>query len=324
MWRSLSTYRIALVLSVALLLPACSTPQPQTFYPTQPGAIPIPPPSQSPQPDELAGITYCWSDSLGSYSIPKGQCKPAYETISAKAFRKRREAKALADFVSAHPDLNPADETIPSDGFDFAASGTAFFVTEDGYLITNKHVVEGCDVMTLVASDALYAAGVIDTDNRDLALLKANLHVDRYALFSKRQLRVGENVYAIGYPMLGELGGLVVTDGIVSSLYGPPDAPHFIQISTPIQPGNSGGPLIDQYGTIAGVVTAKESGPVGDTFLEGVGFAIRPSLVIGFMLRNGVDPLFLVHKELPTPSIADYASAFTTPIACWVKKKAQP
>jgi S1-C subfamily serine protease len=316
MSRSPLTQRMGLFATLSLLLSACSMPESQTFYPAQPNDIPTPPPSS--QHDELAGVTYCWSDSLGSYSVAKSQCKPGYETISARAFRERREAKALTAFFDAHPDA--ANENFLADRFEMVATGTAFFVTEDGYLITNKHVVQDCDLMTLVASDAFHSVVVIDTDDRDLALLKAPLHVDRYALFTTWELRVGENVYAIGYPMLGYLGGLIVTDGIVSSLYGPPDSPQYIQISAPIQPGNSGGPLFDQYGTIAGVVTAKDF-EVGDTTLEGVGYAIRPRLVGGFMLANGLDPLLLAYKELPTPSIVEYASAFTVPVACWVKKK---
>jgi hypothetical protein len=299
------------------LLAACSSPSPQTgvLYPPQAGTIPPPPHDLPPgQPD-----TFCWSDSLGGYFPGKKQCDPRYDSVSATEFRERREAKALAAFFEAYPDAG--DENFLADHFEMAATGTAFFVTADGYLITNKHVVEGCDVMTLIASDALHSVVVIDSADLDLALLKASLHVDRYALFTTRKLRVGENVYAIGYPMLGYLGGLVVTDGIVSSLHGPPDSPQFIQISAPIQPGNSGGPLFDQYGTIAGVVTAKDSGIVGDTILENIGYAIRPSLVGGFMLANGLDPIVLAYKEIPTPDIVEYASAFTVPVACWVKKE---
>jgi len=269
--------------------------------------------------DETAGPTFCWSDSLGSYYAGKRQCQPGYDSVSASEFRERRETKALTAFVEAHPDA--AKKNYLVDRFEMIATGTAFFVTEDGYLMTNKHVVQDCDLMTLVATDGLHSVVLIDTDERDLALLKASVRVDRYALFTRRQLRAGENVYAIGYPMFGDVGGIVVTDGIVSSLYGPPDRPQYIQISAPIQPGNSGGPLFDQYGTIAGVVTAKDSGLYGDSFLEGVGYAIRPSLVIGFMLANGVDPLFFAYTELPTSSIAEYATTFTTPIACWAKRK---
>jgi S1-C subfamily serine protease len=272
----------------------------------------------------VAGIVFCWSDSLGSYVAADKQCKPGYTSISQSKFRERREAKAVATLSSAHPDLVSGDVTSFSDRFDMVGSGTAFFITQDGYLITNKHVVEGCDVMTLIGSDALYIAVVIDTDDRDLALLKADLHVDSYAFFTRRQLRVGEDVYAIGYPLLGDLGGLTVTDGIVSSLAGPPDSPQFIQISTPIQPGNSGGPLVDQYGTIAGVVTAKDSGLVGDTILEGVGFAIHPHFIIRFMVSNGVEPVLLTYTELATPSIVEYVREYTYPVACWVRKKTQP
>jgi S1-C subfamily serine protease len=252
-------------------------------------------------------------------------CKAGYEKILQKEFRERREANAYAAFASAQPDVaSAASPTVLTDQYEIAGSGTAFFVTPDGHLITNKHVVEGCDVMTLVASNGLHLLLVLDTVKLDLAILKASQHVDQFALFTTRQLRVGENVYAIGFPLLGELGGVVVTDGIISSLVGPLGKPQYLQISAPIQPGNSGGPLVDQHGTIAGVVTAKDSGPVGDAFLEGVGFAVRPSLVMALMLNNGVEPLLWTGGPTATPNIAEFVTTFTYPVLCWTRKGPVP
>jgi S1-C subfamily serine protease len=129
------------------LVAACSSPGPQTGVPTQAGTIPTPP-HNSP-PSESDGTGFCWSESLGGYFAGKKQCDPRYDSISASEFRERREAKALTAFFEAHPDA--ANENYLADRFDMVATGTAFFVTEDGYLITNKHVVQDCDVMTLIA-----------------------------------------------------------------------------------------------------------------------------------------------------------------------------
>ena len=270
-------------------------------------------------------LTYCWHGAGGGYvPIGKDHCRSGDERISRAEFRRRQESEVYAAFAGAHPDVaSVASPAILADQFDIVGTGTAFFVTPDGYLITNKHVVDGCDVMTLLASNGLHLLLLIDTWDIDLALLKTSEHVGRFALFTTRRLRVGEAVYAIGYPLLGELGGIIVTDGIVSSLAGPLNSKQYLQISTPIQPGNSGGPLVDQHGTIAGVVTAKRS--VGaDSILEGVGFAVQPRLVMGFMLKNGVEPLLWTGGPTATPDIAEFASTFTYPVLCWVRKDSTP
>jgi serine protease Do len=272
------------------------------------------------------GIIWCWNAAQGGYSVLNQRCDPGDEQVSNAEFRLRRESAAYADFAAANPESANATTPISlDDRFEVVGSGTAFFVSDDGYLPTNKHVVEGCDLTALVASDNLHAAMLMDTSDFDLALLKVDSEVDSFAVFTTRTQRVGENVYAIGYPLFGELTSITVTEGIISSLSGPPDAPKLLQVSAPIQPGNSGGPLVDQYGTIAGVVSSKFSGPVGESFLEGVAFAIKPLTVQVFMLMNGVEPILFAKSRLSsTPDIVDFVTEFTYPILCMVRKKPAP
>jgi serine protease Do len=139
------------------------------------------------------------------------------------------------------------------------SSGTGFFVNGDGLIVTNAHVVEGCGgIRTIADSGASADAAVIarDTSN-DLAVLRTPLRPAKTALF-RTMLRLGEGIEAFGFPLaplLSTSGNF--TQGSVTALAGVGDDSRYLQISAPVQPGNSGGPLLDQSGNVVGVVSAK-------------------------------------------------------------------
>ncbi|MDC1215007.1 serine protease [Rhodospirillales bacterium] len=130
-----------------------------------------------------------------------------------------------------------------------------------GELITNDHVVKDCAKLTLIIDtqkiDEVQIKG--RDKNSDLALLKANFQPSKIAYFrAKGSVRSGNDIIALGFPLHGLLGSqLKVSTGIVSATVGLLDDISQLQISAPIQPGNSGWPLLDEYGNVAGVVVAK-------------------------------------------------------------------
>lgn len=156
--------------------------------------------------------------------------------------------------------------------------GSGFFISADGYLVTNNHVVDNAKEVTIITHDGKsYDAKVIGTDEKtDLALLKVD--ADRafpYVRFAHEPVRIGDWVIAVGNPF--GLGG-TVTAGIVSASgrnigEGPYD--DFIQIDAPINKGNSGGPTFNLKGEVVGVNTAIFS-PSGGSV--GIGFAIPASV----------------------------------------------
>jgi len=157
--------------------------------------------------------------------------------------------------------------------------GSGFFISSDGYAVTNNHVVEGADKVE-VTTDAgkTYSAKVIGTDPRtDLALIKVEGGSDfPFAKLSTSKARIGDWVLAVGNPF--GLGG-TVTAGIVSANgrdigNGPYD--DFIQIDAPVNKGNSGGPAFDMQGNVIGVNTAIYS-PSGGSV--GIAFSIPASTV---------------------------------------------
>ena len=162
------------------------------------------------------------------------------------------------------------------------ATGSGFVIDPEGHILTNNHVVEGANRISvkLGASDTTYGAQVVGTDPAtDLALLKVNAPTDQLHplnLGDSSKLQVGDSVVAIGNPF-----GLdrTVTSGIISALQRQIQAPNGFSISNVIQtdaainPGNSGGPLIDSSGDVVGINSQIETGG-GSNGNVGIGFAI--------------------------------------------------
>jgi S1-C subfamily serine protease/Holliday junction resolvasome RuvABC ATP-dependent DNA helicase subunit len=165
-------------------------------------------------------------------------------------------------------------------------SGTGFFVTADGYVVTNAHVVEGCDDPKVVCGLAgPIAAQVLARDTaNDLALLKVDFASDHVATL-RAGVRIGEEVAAFGYPLQGLLAaGGNFTVGNVSALAGLKNDSGRIQISAPVQPGNSGGPVVDQSGNVIGVVVSR----LTDYTQQNVNFAIKVNVLTEFLDSHGV------------------------------------
>ena len=166
-----------------------------------------------------------------------------------------------------------------------AVSGSGFIISEDGYILTNYHVIEdavsgGYDVQVLLQDGTSYIATVVgyESDN-DVAVLKIDATgLSAAVIGDSDEMQVGEKVYAVGNP-LGELE-YTMTDGMVSAKdreissqdekTGLTKTINMFQISAAINSGNSGGPVYNSRGEVIGIATAKYS----DTGVEGLGFAI--------------------------------------------------
>ena len=172
--------------------------------------------------------------------------------------------------------------TIQSGRSSGQSSGSGFILTEDGYVITNYHVVEGATAIEVVTHDGTeYDAVLVGKDSsNDLAVLKVEAEgLPAATLGSSNDLLIGDMVVAIGNP-LGELAS-TQTVGYVSgidrevSTSGSITTISMIQTDAAINPGNSGGPLFNMYGQVIGITTAKYSGTTGSgASIEGIGFAI--------------------------------------------------
>ncbi len=204
-------------------------------------------------------------------------------------------------------------------------SGSGVVVDTGGHILTNNHVVASCATIHVFdgvnSSDATVVAR--DAAN-DLALLKIAAHASLAAAFrDSASLRAGENVVVTGYPLSGLVGSdMAITTGSLTALKGPRDDSRILQISAPIQPGNSGGPALDSDGDVIGVVSSTLNALIvgiatGGVIPQGVNFAIKASAVEEFLDSNHVHyDKAAPHHEMSTPDIADKARKFTVRVEC--------
>ena len=170
-----------------------------------------------------------------------------------------------------------------------SASGTGFFISEDGFLVTNEHVVKDAAQVRLVTSAGLISAKVVKVDAaNDLALLKAEGKFSPLPVASSRSVKLGATVATVGFPNIGLQGfAPKLAKGEIASLSGAGDDARYFQISVPVQPGNSGGALVDERGNVVGVVSAKLNARVMlatvGTLPENVNYAVKSSFLLGFL-----------------------------------------
>lgn len=174
------------------------------------------------------------------------------------------------------------------------STGSGFFISIDGYIATNAHVVENAKSIEIFKNNETLGTesynakiALIDRIN-DVAILKiedtsfTNLNTIPYTIDSSTD--IGEEVFTIGYPISSIMGNnFKVSNGIVNANSGIQDDVRFMQISTPIQPGNSGGPLFNDSGNIIGLTTSKLNGKAIGTSVENVNYAIKSSYLINLM-----------------------------------------
>lgn len=204
--------------------------------------------------------------------------------------------------------------------------GTGFFVTEVGHALTNHHVIEGCRAVGLVMDGRFVPASVVRSDERnDLSLLRVQLNQPvPFARFrgGSSLARPGDGVVVAGFPLPTVLqNGLNVTVGNVSSLAGLGGNTALVQITAPVQPGNSGGPLFDMHGTIIGVVVSKLNAQriaqsTGD-IPQNINFAVHGSVARLFVESSGQRTRDKApDTELKAGQIGEIAQQFTVQVAC--------
>jgi S1-C subfamily serine protease len=206
-----------------------------------------------------------------------------------------------------------------------SGSGTGFAVDATGSFLTNHHVIEGCTRLTvMVDGGRVLEARVIAADARsDLALIATDSPRTSFVSFRRLPLSPGESVVALGYPLRGLLATEAnVSAGIVSALAGIRNDVTKVQISAPIQPGNSGGPLFDSRGAVVGVVVstlnALKYAKATGTVPQNVNFAVKGEVAQLFLRSAGIMPTFGNDRSSPlsTAEIASRGRGATALVEC--------
>ncbi len=192
----------------------------------------------------------------------------------------------------------PGQAGLPNDGERPSSSGTGFVVLE-GRVLTNNHVVQDCVRLVVRNAAGQKVPGrVLATDRqRDLAIMSvANSVGPALSFRDQPAVRRGESVVTYGFPLSGLLSsGPTLTTGDISALAGLRDNPANFQISAPVQPGNSGGPLLDSQANVIGVVVSKLNASriseiTGGDIPQNVNFAVKGTEALAFLRANGVQP----------------------------------
>jgi len=213
------------------------------------------------------------------------------------------------------------------------STGTGFAVSENGQLVTNHHVVASCAEVRVRPPDREAASAVIVAGDlaNDLALLEAPVRLPVPSFRGNRDIRAGDSVVAVGFPLHGLLASEAnVTTGTVSALAGIGNDARFLQVTVPVQPGNSGGPLLDLQGRVVGIVVGKldalEVASVTGDIPQNVNFAIKAGVVRNFLRVSGVasGAVYTIEEvsgdepqELSVAAVGAQAREFTVLVECW-------
>ena len=210
---------------------------------------------------------------------------------------------------------------------ELVGTGSGFVVNKLGDVITNYHVVKQCLAVTVSQNGVETQAKIVASDkDRDIAVLRTGIESEKYAFFADagHEGRLGEDIITIGYPLHGVLSSKPgLTTGNISALDGLEGDEKYLQISAPIQPGNSGGPLISNKGLVYGVVQSKLNAIrlarfTGD-IAQNINFAVKTKSAIKVLEENGIEfstQQSTERNKMETPDIADDATQFTLQVMC--------
>jgi TPR repeat protein len=190
-------------------------------------------------------------------------------------------------------------------------TATGFFITSDGYILTAYHAVGKSENVKVLYNRQQHKAKIIDkNESLDIALLKIDGNDFSHLTLSSSTAQTGDGVFTMGYPQVSLQGTEPkFTEGSISSLSGTADNPNFFQISVPVQPGNSGGPLINQDGEVIGLIVARlndisallATGAVP----QNVNYALKSTFILNFLNTSPT----LGQKLTTNGAQADRASA---------------
>ncbi len=234
-------------------------------------------------------------------------------------------AQKVTPPVIARSSPSPTPEKRPNpDKIVSASSGSGFAVSSNGHIITNHHVIEGCQKVNIHHDGKSIPATVVTYDPRnDLALLKGDFLPSTVFALSTDSPELLQDVYVAGYPFGRKIStGVKVTKGIISSLTGIGNNYANIQIDAALQPGNSGGPILDDRGNVVGVAVAKlDIKKVLENYgviPESTNFGIKTSVVRSVLEGSNVSSPKPNTASISKTKLGEMISGGTYYLSCWM------
>jgi S1-C subfamily serine protease len=175
------------------------------------------------------------------------------------------------------------------------STGTGFFISNDGYILTNSHVIEGSSSISIVLKGKSVSAILVDHDSsNDIALLKVDMTVDGLPIELKKKTKQGTEIAVLGFPNIGLQGNeQKATFGYINANSGIQGDTRYFQIDSPIQPGNSGSPMVNDQGVVIGIASASlnQSAAIKatGTLAQNVNYAVKIAYSLPMLINHGVE-----------------------------------
>ena len=217
--------------------------------------------------------------------------------------------------VEAKPKKNQPKISGDNNKIVAASSGSGFFVSKAGHIISNHHVVEGCDTVKLSFNGKNIDAGVLAVDKKnDLAILKANLNPPKFFSVATEDASLLEDIIIAGYPLGKKVSAAIKTSkGSITALAGYGDNYSEFQTDAALNQGNSGGPIINQKGNVVGVAVANYGKKSG---VESFNFGIKSSTLKTFASANGLSFASPNYRDLSNKDLGQLITDATIYLEC--------
>ena len=202
-------------------------------------------------------------------------------------------------------------------------SGSGFFISDEGHLVTNHHVVNYCNITQVNYFGKTGKAKVVAYDRiNDLALLETDITPKDKFDISTQDAKLLDDIYVAGYPFGKAVSSSVkVTKGVVSALAGLENNYALVQIDAAIQPGNSGGPIVNTNGDVVGVAVAKldykDALESYGVIPENTNFGIKSSILKNFTSANRIKNSNQESKEIPKDQVGEKIQNATAYVGCY-------
>jgi len=206
--------------------------------------------------------------------------------------------------------IEPNDNKIVA-----AASGSGFFVSYDGHIITNHHVIDSCEIVKVNFKGAIVEAKVLSSDKKnDLAILKINKKISEFYSVAKEDVALLQDIIIAGYPLGKKVSAAIKTSkGSVTALAGYGDNYSEFQTDAALNQGNSGGPMIDKKGNVVGVAVANYGKKAG---VESFNFGIKSSTLTVFAKSNNLKFKSPNEKDLSNKDLGNLITNATVYLEC--------
>ena len=228
------------------------------------------------------------------------------------------------EVVEKPEEIKPDGTTEPIDESEMViiGSGSGFFVSSQGHIASNAHVIGFCRKVKVYEEGKEIFLDIVATDmTNDIGLVKGKFKNTRYLNIKVSGAELGEDIVAFGYPLVDKLSDSVkLTKGIVSALSGPYNNTALIQIDAALQPGNSGGPVLNMSGQVVGIASsglaklkmAKEQ----QVLPENVNFAVAATTITTFLKANKINVSPGTSEIYSTKELAKIGEPTTVQLLC--------